>query len=119
MRTDSGVIMGTVYYMSPEQIRGVGVDARTDIWSLGVLLYELVAQRRPFEEERVVTLSFQYCGRQSFTSRAPQRYTSRSAKHPNEGSDNEYRRTLSDCAGDGAQIFVSSDESSKWIRRSR
>ena len=51
VRTDSGVIMGTVYYMSPEQIRGVRVDARTDIWSLGVLLYELVAQRRPFEEE--------------------------------------------------------------------
>lgn len=51
IRTDSGVIMGTVYYMSPEQIRGVRVDARTDIWSLGVLLYELVAHRRPFEEE--------------------------------------------------------------------
>jgi len=51
VRTDSGVIMGTVNYMSPEQIRGVGVDVRTDIWSLGVLLYELVARRRPFESE--------------------------------------------------------------------
>ena len=51
VRTDSGMVMGTVYYMSPEQIRSVGVDARTDIWSLGVLLYELIAHRRPFEEE--------------------------------------------------------------------
>src|SRR5258705_9498457 len=51
VRTDSGVIMGTVYYMSPEHVRGVAVDARSDVWSLGVLLYELVAHRRPFEEE--------------------------------------------------------------------
>lgn len=51
VRTDSGMMMGTVYYMSPEQIRRVKVDARTDIWSLGVLLYELLAHRRPFEEE--------------------------------------------------------------------
>src|SRR6185436_1878862 len=51
IRTDPGVIMGTVYYMSPEQIRGLRVDARSDIWSLGVLLYELVAHRRPFEAE--------------------------------------------------------------------
>jgi serine/threonine protein kinase/Tol biopolymer transport system component len=51
VRTDPGSIMGTVYYMSPEQVRGVEVDARADIWSLGVLLYELVAHHRPFEEE--------------------------------------------------------------------
>ena len=49
--TDPGTIMGTVGYMAPEQIRGHAVDARTDLFALGALLYEMLSGQRAFRRE--------------------------------------------------------------------
>ena len=51
VRTGAGVVIGTAGYMSPEQARGLTVDSRSDIFSLGAVIYEMLARRKPFEGE--------------------------------------------------------------------
>jgi serine/threonine-protein kinase len=57
-KTQTGVVLGTPSYMSPEQIAGNKVDGRSDLFSLGVVLYELLASQKPFQGESIATLMF-------------------------------------------------------------
>jgi serine/threonine-protein kinase len=57
--TRSGTVLGSPAYMAPEQIQGQGIDTRADIFSLGVVLYEMLLHRRPFPADTVTTLIYQ------------------------------------------------------------
>lgn len=75
-KTKTGVVKGTPFYMSPEQIKGVKVDGRSDIFSLGVLLYELLAGVLPFKADDLTALIYQ------ITSEEPQPITDHIPKIP-------------------------------------
>ena len=79
--TTPGVIMGTVSYMSPEQARGERVDQRTDIFSLGVVFYEMVTGERPFKGKSVVETLH------AIINEEPQTPTELNAQVPVEVSD--------------------------------
>jgi serine/threonine protein kinase len=76
--TKSGVMIGTLHYMSPEQIRGEKLDGRTDIFSTGCILYELLAGVRPFVGESATSILY------NIVNETPAPVTDRNAELPQE-----------------------------------
>ena len=60
-KTATGTVLGTPSYMSPEQVAGKKVDGRADLFSLGVMLFEMLTGKKPFEADAIVALLFQIC----------------------------------------------------------
>lgn len=58
--TETGIVLGTIYYMSPEQCRGEQLDARTDVYSLGAMLYEMLSGAPPFQSSSITSLIFKH-----------------------------------------------------------
>ncbi len=96
LETAPGTVVGTAAYMSPEQARGLPTDARTDIWSLGVIMYELMCGRRPFDGDTTLDVMSAVIDRQpqklsEFDSTVPKDLEALVSKALNKDKDERYQ----------------------------
>src|SRR6202040_1951627 len=70
--TDTGTIFGTPHYMSPEQGHGEPIDVRSDLYSLGVILFEMLARAKPFADENPMAIIYKH--RHSPVPRIPEEF---------------------------------------------
>jgi len=107
--TQAGLFMGSPKYMSPEQIRGEHVDARTDIYALGVLMFEMIAGRVPFDKPNQVDTRLAHVN-----DEVPTVHSVRPDSDASESFESVIRRCL---AKDAAQRFASMDEALQALRQ--
>src|SRR5205823_13562378 len=104
--TQSGAFVGTPSYMSPEQVEGMHVDGRSDLWSLGIIAFECLVGERPFTSEGVGGLVLKICTR-------PLPVPSHLASVP-EGFDEWFAHACARCADDR---FQDAKEQAAELRR--
>jgi serine/threonine protein kinase len=71
--TDTGLIFGTPHYMSPEQGHGEPIDARSDLYSLGVILFELLSRQKPYKAENPMAIIYKH--RKEPVPQLPERFS--------------------------------------------
>ena len=106
--TDKGLIFGTPHYMSPEQGHGKPIDARSDIYALGVMLYEMLTGKKPFDADNHMAILVHHA--KAPIPKLPERIASSAAAHRH--ADGEGSRG----ASRGCERCRASSSSSRWTR---